>query len=210
MKTNIGTVFKGIGIWIILLIFNTRSGEAGANLIKIIIDIVLAVMLTSGNKKERQVAIGFTAMTLVITWLTIPEPIEEMVLIVLAVLGGMFLKSYPLNNEEEFEGTDYGSTHSSVVHEDAIWRAKNVFWPFESYSYSHDEGIHIRKGILKRTFLVIPTSNIRMKVDQSALQTLLGLCDVTFLNNYNGQVFGEEGLHNILIKSAMELIQRTT
>ena len=51
VKSGLLNFCKGFGIWLVLLLLNTRSGEADVNGIKIILDIILAVIFV-GNYKN--------------------------------------------------------------------------------------------------------------------------------------------------------------
>ena len=69
IKRGLVNFGKGFGIWIILLLFNTRSGESDVNGIKIILDVILAVILTGNYRKGKYMAMLVAILTTVITFL---------------------------------------------------------------------------------------------------------------------------------------------
>lgn len=50
VKKRLINFCKGFVIWLLLLFFNTRSGEADANGFKIILDVILAIILVGEYK----------------------------------------------------------------------------------------------------------------------------------------------------------------
>ena len=74
IKRGLVNFGKGFGIWIILLLFNTRSGESDVNGIKIILDVILAVILTGNYRKGKYMAI---AVTIVGTIAAIVYPMDD-------------------------------------------------------------------------------------------------------------------------------------
>ena len=83
---------KGFGIWIILLLFNTWSGESNVNGIKIILDAILAVVLAGSYRKGKYVAMLVAVLTTVATFLPLQSGWEILLLIGIVVLGGILLK----------------------------------------------------------------------------------------------------------------------
>ena len=65
IKRGLVNFGKGFGIWIILLLFNTRSGEGDVNGIKIILDVILAVILTGNYRKGKYMAMLVAILTTV-------------------------------------------------------------------------------------------------------------------------------------------------
>lgn len=199
---------KGFGIWIILLFFNTRSGESDVNGIKIILDAILAVVLAGSYRKGKYVAMLVAVLTTVATFLPLQDGWEILLLIGIVVLGGILLKVSSENvQENQVTGTEVhipegGEDGMSVI----FWKSRNWLNPFESYSYSSAVGVSVCKGIISRTYSTIPTMNTRPWIHQSVWQRLLGFCDVAFQNTYTGQQFGET-LLNIRFKSAKKLVQ---
>ena len=56
VKKSVKNFGKGFGIWLILLLLNTRAGESSVNGIKIIMDTLLSIILIGNNKKARETA----------------------------------------------------------------------------------------------------------------------------------------------------------
>ena len=95
VKKSVKNFGKGFGIWLILLLLNTRAGESSVNGIKIIMDTLLSIILIGNNKKAREAALGISALTVVVTCLKLPGGVEMLLLIGIAVLGVMVLKNIP-------------------------------------------------------------------------------------------------------------------
>ena len=95
VKKSVKNFGKGFGIWLILLLLNTRAGESSVNGIKIIMDTLLSIILIGNNKKAREAALGISALTVVVTCLKLPGDVEMLLLIGIAVLGVMVLKNIP-------------------------------------------------------------------------------------------------------------------
>lgn len=208
MISTIKSVFVGIGVWIVLIMFNTRSGEQGLNTFKMILDIMLAALIVKYIAIERKVAIGVAVSSAVITFLEINPLLEFLLLMVVIIAGGSalfyFSSSHAPTDTFVHERRDRAADFSGVVA--GYWKEKNRLNPwFEQYSYSSEEGVSIKKGFLSRTYINIPTTHIRMRIDQSVFQRMIGLCDVSFFNNFNGELYGDEILHNIKMQSAQIL-----
>lgn len=207
VKSSLINFCKGFGIWFLLLLFNTRSGEADVNGFKIILDIIIAVILVGSYKTGKYIALLTAVLTVVVTLLPLPSGLEILLLTGISVLGGVLLKIMPedilKNQASERRTFDYGTTGYDSLN----WRSRNFFNPFESYSYSPDGGISICKGIIRRTYSIVPTVTTRARIHQCIWQRFLGFCDVSFQNNYTGQQFGEDCLKNIRFRSAMKLMQ---
>ena len=199
---------KGFGIWIILLLFNTRSGESDVNGIKIILDAILAVVLVGSYRKGKYVAMLVAVLTTVATFLPLQSGWEILLLIGIVVLGGILLKVSPENvQENQVPGPENHVPEGGEADMPMIpWKSRNWLNPFESYSYSPAVGVSVCKGIISRTYSTIPTMTARPWIHQSVWQRLLGFCDVAFQNTYTGQQFGET-LLNIRFKSAKKLAQ---
>lgn len=207
VKSSLISFCKGFGIWFLLLIFNTRNGDAEVNGFKIILDIIIAVILVGSYKTGKYIALLTAAMTVVVTLLPLSSGLEILLLTGISVLGVVLLKTMPedilTNQSSERRTFDYGTTGYDSLN----WRSRNFLNPFESYSYSPDGGISICKGIIRRTYSTVPTVTTRVRIHQSIWQRFLGFCDVSFQNNYTGQQFGEDCLKNIRFRSAMKLMQ---
>lgn len=207
VKSSLTNFCKGFGIWFLLLLFNTRSGEADVNGFKIILDIIIAVILVGSYKTGKYIALLTAAMTVVATLLPLSSGFEILLLTGISVLGVVLLKTMPeeilTNPWSERRIFDYGTTGYDSLN----WRSRNFLNPFESYFYSPDSGISICKGIIRRTYSTVPTVTTRARIHQSIWQRFLGFCDVSFQNNYTGQQFGEDCLKNIRFRSAMKLMQ---
>ena len=207
VKSSLISFCKGFGIWFLLLIFNTRNGEAEVNGFKIILDIIIAVILVGSYKTGKYIALLTAAMTVVVTLLPLSSGLEILLLTGISVLGVVLLKTMPedilTNQSSERRTFDYGTTGYDSLN----WRSRNFLNPFESYSYSPDGGISICKGIIRRTYSTVSTVTTRVRIHQSIWQRFLGFCDVSFQNNYTGQQFGEDCLKNIRFRSAMKLMQ---
>lgn len=210
VKSGLINFAKGFGIWFLLLLFNTHSGEDSVNGFKIILDIILAIVLVGTYRTGRYIALLTAALTVVVTFLPFSAGVEILLLIGIAVLGGVLLKKVPedilTSHSEGSECFDY----ESVGPDSSSWKNRNFFNPFESYSYSPDGGVSICKGIIRRSYSTVPTTTTRVRIYQSIWQRLLGFCDVSFQNNYTGQQFGEDCLKNIRFRAAMELVQMLT
>lgn len=207
VKNSLINFCKGFGIWFLLLLLNTRSGEAEVNGIKTILDIILAIILVSSNGNGKGNALLIAAMTVVVTLLPLSAGFEILMLVGIVILGGVLLKKTPVETVR---------THSEEIWNPAggfagctphFWKSRNFLNPFETYSFSPDRGVNIRKGIIQRSFILIPTTTTRPKIDQRIWQRFLGLCDMSFQNNYTGQQFGEDCMKNIRFRSAMELME---
>lgn len=207
VKSSLISFCKGFGIWFLLLIFNTRNGDAEVNGFKIILDIIIAVILVGSYKTGKYIALLTAAMTVVVTLLPLSSGLEILLLTGISVLGVVLLKTMPedilTNQSSERRTFDYGTTGYDSLN----WRSRNFLNPFESYSYSPDGGISICKGIIRRTYSTVSTVTTRVRIHQSIWQRFLGFCDVSFQNNYTGQQFGEDCLKNIRFRSAMKLMQ---
>ena len=81
VKKSVKNFGKGFGIWLILLLLNTRAGESSVNGIKIIMDTLLSIILIGNNKKAREAALGISALTVVVTCLKLPGDVEMLLLI---------------------------------------------------------------------------------------------------------------------------------
>lgn len=209
IKRGLVNFGKGFGIWIILLLFNTRSGESDVNGIKIILDVILAVILVGNYRKGKYMAMLVAILTTVITLLPLQAGWEILLLLGITALGWILLKvSLEDVHENQMIGQEY--YESEAVDNNQLvtsWKSRNWLNPFESYAYSPDAGVSVCKGIIRRTYSTIPTMTTRAKIHQSIWQRLFGFCDVSFQNNYTGQQFGEEILMNIRFKSAIKLMQ---
>jgi hypothetical protein len=208
VKSGLLNFCKGFGIWFVLLLLNTRSGEAGVNGIKIVLDVILAIIFVGSYKNGKYVALLVAALTTMLTVLPLAVGLEILLLLGSVVLGGILLKAVPEDDPVSHEA-DYTQTYvyGACENTQQMWRSRNFFNPFESYSYSPDGGVSICKGIIRRSFSTIPTTTTRARIHQNIWQRLLGFCDVSFQNNYTGQQFGEDLLKNIRFQSAMELMQ---
>lgn len=208
VKSGLLNFCKGFGIWLVLLLLNTRSGEADVNGIKIVLDIILAVIFVGNYKNGKYVALLVAALTTMLTVLPLAVGLEIPLLIGSLVLGGILLKTVSEDNTGSYE-TDHTQTYIYGAYENMprVWRSRNFLNPFESYTYSPDGGVSICTGIIRRTYCTVPTVTTRARIHQSVWQRLLGFCDVSFQNNYTGQQFGEDILKNIRFRSAMELMQ---
>lgn len=58
-KEKCEKLWQGFGIWLILLLLNTRAGESSVNGIKIIMDTLLSIILIGNNKKREKLPWGF-------------------------------------------------------------------------------------------------------------------------------------------------------
>ena len=206
VKKSVKNFGKGFGIWLILLLLNTRAGESSVNGIKIIMDTLLCIILIGNNKKAREAALGISALTVVVTCLKLPGGVEMLLLIGIAVLGVMVLKNIPDMEEISEAQNDY-SASSYETDDELPWNTRNVFWPFEKYSFSPDQGICIQKGVIKRTYMKIKTKNIQIRINQTIMQRIFRICDISFLSDYTGFEYGSEVLRNVRLKYAMELSQ---
>ena len=206
VKKSVKNFGKGFGIWLILLLLNTRDGESSVNGIKIIMDTLLSIILIGNNKKAREAALGISALTVVVTCLKLPGDVEMLLLIGIAVLGVMVLKNIPDMEETSEAQNDY-SASSYETDDELPWNTRNVFWPFEKYSFSPDQGICIQKGVIKRTYMKIKTKNIQIRINQTIMQRIFRICDISFLSDYTGFEYGSEVLRNVRLKYAMELSQ---
>ena len=200
LKRNMVNLGKGLAVWIVLLLLNTRGNEANVNGIEILLDTVLASMLISESQVGRRIAALTTVLTIVITILPLSGGVEISLLIGSAALAVLLLKIF---------SDDISNYETPVPMADncVVWKARNIFNPFERYSYSPDGGIHIRTGILRRCYSRILTANVTAEVTQSIWQRMLGLSNVTFKNNFNGEKFGNKDIKNIRLKTAHELIK---
>lgn len=207
VKNGLLNFCKGFGIWFVLLILNTRSGEANVNGLKIILDTILAVILVGSYRNGKYIALVVAALTTLVTFLPLHAGWEILLLIGIAVLGGILLKAAPEDTQEsQTAGQESYIPESVADNQPTFWKSRNWLNPFETYIYSPDAGISIRKGIIRRTYITIPTTTTKARIHQGILQRLLGFCDVSFQNNYTGQQFGEDTLQNIRFKSARELM----
>ena len=62
VKKSVKNFGKGFGIWLILLLLNSRAGESSVNGIKIIMDTLLSIILIGNNKKAREAALGISEL----------------------------------------------------------------------------------------------------------------------------------------------------
>lgn len=207
VKNSLINFCKGLGVWLLLLLFNTRGGEAGVNGIKIVLDIILAVVLVGNYRTGKYIALLTAALSVVITFLALPTGLEILLLSGIAVLGAVLLKTVPEDilmthlEEKEYVGCELNRYDS------LFWKSRNFFNPFETYSYAPDGGVSICKGIVRRSYSTVPTTTTRARIHQSIWQRLLGFCDVTFHNNHTGRQFGEERMKNIRFRSAKVLMR---
>ena len=199
LKRNLINMGKGFIVWFILLLLNTRSNEAYVNSIKILLDVVLASMIISENRTGRRIAILTTALTVLVTILQMPSVMEIILLIGLAIFSLWLLKKFSDDRSLD-DNPKYKDADALIVNDGAIWKAKNVFNPFERYSYSPDNGVCIRKGILRRSYSTIPTTTTRAEITQFIWQRIFGLCEVTFVSNFSGQKFGDKSMKNIRLR----------
>lgn len=208
VKSSLLKFCKEFGIWFVLLLLNTRSGEADVNGIKNVLDIILAVIFVGSYKNGKYVAFLVAALTTMLTVLPLAVGLEIVLLLGSAVLGCILLKAVPEDDIVSHEA-DYTQTYVYGAYENMprMWQSRNFFNPFETYTYSPDGGVSICKGIIRRTYSTVPTITTRARIHQSIWQRLLGFCDVSFQNNYTGQQFGEDILKNMRFRSAMELMQ---
>lgn len=205
VKNSLTNFCKGFGFWILLILLNTRSGESAANEFKTILDIILAVILVSSHGAGESIVLLTAVLTVVVTFLPLSAELEILMLAVISLLGVVLLKTVPedplMTHSEKRETINDGL----VGYTPHFWKSRNLLNPFEIYSYSPDQGINIRKGIIRRSYISVPTTTTRVMIYQSIWQRLLGFCDVSFTNIYTGQQFGEDNMKNIRIRSAMEL-----
>lgn len=109
--------------------------------------------------------------------------------------------------EETSEAQNDYLASSYETDDELPWNTRNVFWPFEKYSFSPDQGICIQKGVIKRTYMKIKTKNIQIRINQTIMQRIFRICDISFLSDYTGFEYGSEVLRNVRLKYAMELSQ---
>lgn len=95
VKSSLINFCKGFGIWFLLLLFNTRSGEADVNGFKIVLDIILAVIMVGSYKTGKYIALLTSALTVVVTFLTLPAGFEILLRTGIAILGGVLLNTVP-------------------------------------------------------------------------------------------------------------------
>jgi hypothetical protein len=199
-------IFAGMGVWCILLL-NTRSNEAGLNSIKILLDIILAVMIVGQSILERRVAIGVAIASIILAWLNIPCFIEFILLAGFVTVGVLILKhssEFPIEMNQKKNSFEYDDRTAKVLKSD--WKERNRLNPFfEKYTYSPESGINIKKGVFKRTYDTVPTVKVLVRVNQTFGQRIIRVADVYFINSFNGKFYGDQTLHNIPIKSALEL-----
>lgn len=219
VKKSLINFCKGFGIWLVLLLLNTRSGEGAANMIKSILDIILAIILVGSYRNGRYIALLAAALTIVITFLPVPPVLEIILLIAIAVLGGVLLNAAPEDDQTDWTKRQWRRAHgifknigrtfenSRRTRENSrqMWKSRNFLNPLETYSYLPDNGIHIRQGIIRRSYSTIPTTTTRIRIHQSVWQRLLGLCNISFQSNYSGKRFGEDDMRNIRLRSAKKL-----
>lgn len=196
LKRNLINLGKGFIVWFILLLLNTRSNEAAVNGIKILLDVILASMIISENRTGRCIALLTTALTILITILQMPSGVEIILLIGLSLFSLWLLKKFPDDRSLD-DSPNYEDSTALIVNEDVVWKAKNVFNPFEYYTYSPDNGVCIRKGILRRSYSTIPTTTTRVEITQFIWQRIFGLCEVTFVSNFSGQKFGDKSMEKV-------------
>lgn len=207
VKNSIINFCKGFGIWFLLLFFNTRSGEAGTNGFKMVLDIIFAVILVGSYRNGKYIVLLTVALTVVVTILPLPAGLEMLLLIGITVLGYFLLKNAPADIKTTHSKEDRYFDARPTGDAPLFWRSRNFLNPFETYSYSPDGGVSIRKGIIRRTYIIVPTTTTKARIHQSIWQRFLGFCDVSFQNDYTGQQFGEDSLKNIRFRLAKELVQ---
>ena len=207
LKQTLLKVLAGIGMWILLLIFNTRNGEAGLNSVKIVLDVILAVMLVGRDSVlEKRIALGVAVITTVVTFLKIPSWIEMIELLAVIIISVFLLHFFSEDLDTKPKKIVTPKVQAATPNVAEFWKEMNRLNPlFEKYSYSSATGITIQKGILARKLKSINTKVIRIGIDQSVFQRMLGLCDVSFYNSFTGAAYGNDIMHNIKLKSAEEL-----
>ena len=88
-----------------------------------------------------------------------------------------------------------------------MWYGKPKTYLIRLSTYSPDNGVCIRKGILRRSYSTIPTTTTRVEITQFIWQRIFGLCEVTFVSNFSGQKFGDKSMKNVRLKAAGELMR---
>lgn len=199
LKNGLLNFCKGFGVWMLLLFFNTRSGEPGPNSIKILLNIVLAIILVSDYKLGRYIAILTAAMTIVMTLLPLPDVLEVLLVIGTTIIGWILLKYIPEESDNK-AGADcfvyrvHNSKFSDVVttqHKPEQWKCRSVFNPFERYYYSKNNGIKYKKGFFKTSNGTISTVYTKPIMEQNIWQKILHICDISFISIYTGLQYGD-------------------
>lgn len=207
VKNGLVTFCKGFGIWLALLILNTRGGEADVNGIKIILDIILAVILVGNYRIGKYIALLVAALSFVVTILQFPTGLEMLLIMGIAVLGGVLLKVVPEDTQNNWSTKQEAHGYDSFENNRQSWKSWNHLNPFEQYSFSPERGINICSGIIRRSYCTIPSVNTILRIDQKIWQRFLGLCNVSFQGRFTGQSFGEDCMKNIRLKSARALMK---
>lgn len=135
VKSSLINFCKGFGIWFLLRLFNTRSGEIDVNGFKIILDIIIAVILVGSCKTGKYIALLTASMTVVVTLLPIPSGFEILLLMEISVLGGVLLKTMPedilMDRASERRTFDYGT----IGYDSLSWRSRDYS---KNLQYSSD------------------------------------------------------------------------
>ena len=203
LKNSLLKVFFGFWIWFLLLLLNTRNGEAELNMIKSLLDVVLVVMIVSSSIIQRYTAIVVALISTIATILSL-RPWIELIIIITVVAVGMFIVMKLDDNEKVRRFIK--KRDSSHIDESSLWRERNWLNPlFEKYTFDNEYGLNIKRGILKQEDIMISTINFTLIKTRTIWQICLGICDVYFLNKYTGEIYNEEYLKNIRNSSAEEL-----
>ena len=194
--------FKGIGIWVLLIFFNTGSGQPMLNLLKMILNVMIAIMFVSESQKGKKVACGMVIVSTVVRMLHLYTWIEICLFVGYTLIGGMLLYYLP-----ESEKNDTGDDFKKHM-DKKCWKACNRLNPlFEKYTYSKEDGLKIKRGIINTEKIPVPIDLTNYGTRQNFLQTILGLCDVKTYNFGLDYVYEDKILHNVSNKAAKILIQ---
>ena len=194
--------FKGIGIWVLLIFLNTGSGQPMLNLLKMILNVMIAIMFVSESQKGKKVACGMVIVSTVVRMLHLYTWIEICLFVGYTLIGGMLLYYLP-----ESEKNDTGDDFKKHM-DKKCWKACNRLNPlFEKYTYSKANGLTIKKGLICKKEIPVFANPGNCGIRRNLLQRMVGICDVQIYNLYTGEVFDGMVLHNVGIKSARTLIQ---
>lgn len=132
----------------------------------------------------------------------------ELVLVIVSMIAALRYLPEGMDTEDDDHSQmePYPETFQEAIPVSLVWNAHNIFNPFfEKYSYSDAKGLRIQRGFLKKEYIKIPVQMVSLRINQSFTQRLFGICTVSFISNYQGDVYGTNVLKNVKKDVALQL-----
>ncbi len=194
LKKGLTNFFKGFGVYLVLLLLNTRSGEIYVNSIKNALDIFLMMMIMCSSTNVRRIGFLGVGLTTIITMLPLAAGLEILLLIGIIVLGVILIRSLPDIEDEDDQNEGEGSNRNRTADgsQPSNWMARSWLHPFDIYTFDPEHGLKIQKGFMERSIVHISTRDLMADIHQTACQRMFGFADISLHINFDGRPFGNQ------------------